>query len=299
LLILLIAAVCGLSVWGIVWYRGRPITTSALLQRIPGSNPMVLYVDFSTLRRAGLLDRFSGTKAAEDPDYQLFVRKTNFDYRQDLDSAVLAFTPTGRYLLVRGRFDWKTLRTYAQSEGGHCVVSLCTMQGSTPDRNISFFPMQPNLMGMAVSQEEDAARHLMNHDGPAQSGLPNAPVWLLVPGTLLQSGQTLPEGTRMFARALERADRLTLAIVPESNRLSARLEAHCRTEQDAVALASELSSATGTLRKMIELEHHTPNPGDLSGVLSSGTFDNKGTTVSGYWPIEPSFVDYVLGGGLG
>src|SRR5262245_51999245 len=78
LLILLIAAICAASVWGIVWYRGRPLTTAALLKRIPDANPLVLYVDFETLRRSGFLEKFAAAKAEEDPDYQLFVRKTNF-----------------------------------------------------------------------------------------------------------------------------------------------------------------------------------------------------------------------------
>src|SRR5262249_48630377 len=149
------------------------------------------YIDFDALRRAGILQRLEGSKATEDPDYQAFVRKTNFDYKQDLDAAMVAFTPTGRYLLVKGHFDWKTLRSYAKGEGGECVVSLCTLKGSAADRNISFFPVQSNLMGMAVSEEDTAARHLMNPDPAPDPELPNAPVWLSIPSSVLKAREKM------------------------------------------------------------------------------------------------------------
>jgi hypothetical protein len=50
------------------------------------------------------------------------------------------------------------------------------------------------------------------------------------------------------------------------------------------------------LREMIAREHQTPNPGDLSGVLTSGTFNHLGTRVLGSWPLEKGFVEGLLGG---
>jgi hypothetical protein len=47
---------------------------------------------------------------------------------------------------------------------------------------------------------------------------------------------------------------------------------------------------------MIERERQTPNPADLSGVLTSGTFKAVGKKVFGYWPIERVFVTKMLGG---
>jgi hypothetical protein len=51
------------------------------------------------------------------------------------------------------------------------------------------------------------------------------------------------------------------------------------------------------LREMIAREHQTPNPRDLSGVLTSGTFNHLGTRVLGSWPLEKGFVEGLLGGG--
>ena len=45
---------------------------------------------------------------------------------------------------------------------------------------------------------------------------------------------------------------------------------------------------------MIEREHHTPNPADLSGVLSSGAFLAADARVMGYWRIEPAFLKSLL-----
>jgi hypothetical protein len=42
---------------------------------------------------------------------------------------------------------------------------------------------------------------------------------------------------------------------------------------------------------MIEREHQKPNPVDLSGVLTSGTFRSEGRRVAGTWPIERAFIE--------
>jgi hypothetical protein len=62
-------------------------------------------------------------------------------------------------------------------------------------------------------------------------------------------------------------------------------------------LAAQLGSITAMLREMIAREHQTPNPHDLSGVLTSGTFNHLGTRVLGSWPLEKGFVVGLLGGG--
>jgi hypothetical protein len=45
---------------------------------------------------------------------------------------------------------------------------------------------------------------------------------------------------------------------------------------------------------MIEREHQRPNPADLSGVLTSGTFHSDGSRVVGSWPIEHEFIQNLL-----
>ena len=295
LLIAVMAALCGGSVWGVIWYRSRPLSTAALLRRMPAADALVVYIDFSELRRAGILRLLSST-AGQDPDYQKFVRKTDFDYTQDLDAALLSFAPAGRYMFLRGRFDWKNLRDYVRESGGDCYNALCNMIGSSPERRISFYPVQSRLMAMAVSREESAVLRLQGAGSGPLPESPNAPIWISIPAATLRSGDALPEGTRMFARTMERADNVTLGFSPEGERLAARLEVRCRNEQDAADISAQLTRATSLLKDMIEREHHQPNPADMSGVLTSGTFRSEGRLVRGYWPIERVFLENMLSG---
>jgi hypothetical protein len=172
------------------------------------------------------------------------------------------------------------------------------MTGSTPDRRISFFPVQSGLMAMAVSTYESAALDLTRTPSGPPADVPDAPFWLSVPGALLRSGENLPTGTKMFARGMEKAEKVVLTFAPEGSRLAVKLEVRCRNEQDAVEVASQLSSATLTLRQMMEREHQKPGPADLAGVLAAGSFRSEGLTVFGYWPVERPFIETILGGGL-
>ena len=62
-------------------------------------------------------------------------------------------------------------------------------------------------------------------------------------------------------------------------------------------LAAELERNTTLLRSMIARENRTPNPRDLSGVLTSGTFSHAGPRVTGRWPIAHGLVEDTLTGG--
>ena len=295
LLIVLIATICAGAVWGVAWYRSRTLTTAALLKRLPGSGALVAYVNFAALRRAGILNRIENSKIGEDPEYQDFVRKTDFDYKQDLDTALVAFGPYGKFLLLRGQFDWKNLRAYVQSENGSCYKSLCRMQGSTQERRISFFPLQTNLMALAVSADDSAALRMQETaPGPAPEA-PVAPIWVSIPAALLRPAD-LPEGARPFARSIGNAESVLLSLVPEGPRLAVKLNARCRTPQDAAGLALELSQTTDLLRQTLARQHQPADPAGLSGMLTAGTFHSDGARVFGYWPIEPAFLDNILSG---
>jgi len=291
-----VAAVCGASVWGVARYRSRSLTTAALLRRMPAEDALVAYIDFSALRRGGILELLDGSKAGEDPEYQSFVRQTQFDYQQDLDAALVAFAPTGRFLLLKGRFDWKRLHAYVESQHGKCLNGFCSMTGSTPERRISFFPVRSDLMALAVSPDGSAALRMQDAVSGPDPQVPAAPVWLSIPTSVLKSGDSLPAGTRVFASGMERAETVTLAFAPEGHGLAARLDVRCRDERDAADLASQLTHTTSLLREAMAGEHRKPNPADLSGVLTAGAFRNEGRRVLGYWPIERAFVQNVLGG---
>jgi hypothetical protein len=261
---------------------------------MPAQDAVVLYVDFRELRRGGILKLLDGSKVGEDPEYRTFVQQTEFDYKQDLDSALVAFAPAGKFMLVRGHFEWATLRAYVTAQEGRCNNAFCRVAGSTPDRHISFFPVQSNLMALAVSGDESAALR-MNESAPGPNPeIPDAPIWLSIPPSIMKSGQKLPDGTHMFASSLERAEAATLAVVMEGKRYAAKLNVRCSTDADAAQVRSDLAAATATLHKMIALDHQTPDA--FAAFLSSGTFSNEGRRVHGYWPIELAFVQTMLAG---
>ena len=70
----------------------------------------------------------------------------------------------------------------------------------------------------------------------------------------------------------------------------------CQRRPTPRALAGELNKTTRLLREMIQREHQTPNPADLSGFLTSGVFRSEGSRVSGYWRISRALIENLLGG---
>jgi hypothetical protein len=297
MLIILLSTLCGLVVGGVIWYRSRFLTPAAMLKRLPADDALVVYIDFAALRDGGILQMLDGSKVGEDPEYRAFVAKTEFDYKQDLDNAMIAFAPTGRFILLKGRFDWKSLSNYVRSQDGTCNNWFCRMQGSAPERRISFYPLQQSVMALAVSTDEAAALRMNTVDPRPDREIPGAPVWVSIPPSIVRSGQSLPEGTQMFARSLERAQAVTLSIAPEGNNFAARLDVRCATDGDAATLADQLTKTTNLLRELIQREGQKPNPSDLSGFLTSGAFRQQAAKVQGYWPVNRSLVEHLLGGG--
>ncbi len=196
-----VLAAVGGAAWLGVYERARIAAASpaGMLQRLPPREAMVLFVDLDTLRRGGLLKLLSA-KTPEDPDYQTFVRATGFDYQTDLDRAAASFSNDGVYLVVKGRFDWNKLRAYAEAQGGRCQRGMCRMSGSTPERRISFFLLQSNLLALAVSTDGFAAAKLAEGTAGLVNPLdtPRDPVWLSIPAESLKSTDQLPAGTAPF-----------------------------------------------------------------------------------------------------
>ena len=295
LLIVLVCVLCGLALWGVVAYRSRAMSPAAMLKRLPTDDAVVAYIDFRQLRTAGILKLLDGSKVGEDPEYQRFVRKTDFDYKQDLETVLIAFAPQGKFMILRGQFDWSSLKSYVLSQDGACNNSFCKMVGSNKERNISFYPLQTSIMAMAVAPDDSAALRMNVVEPGPDREIPNAPVWLSIPPSVVKSGPSLPPGTQMFARSLERARSVTLSLVPEGARFAAKLNVRCASDADAAALAAELNKTTALLRELIQHEHQTPNPSDLSGFLTSGSFRCEGARVNGYWPIERTLLENLLG----
>src|SRR5260370_13508713 len=131
-----------------------------------------------------------------------------------------AFAPMGKYMLLKGRFDWKSLKSYVQGSDGRCNNSFCKLAGSTPEKRISFFPMQSNLMAMAVSDDDVAALRMNTVTERPDTEIPNAPIWLSIPPSVVRSGQSLPAGSPMFAPTPESARADTFAVMPGNEHFS-------------------------------------------------------------------------------
>ncbi len=274
-----------------LWRYERENSTAKLLKRLPTQDATVLHLDVAAIRASGLLDVLAGTGADEETDYRNFVRDTGFDYRTDLDSALIAFHERETFLLLRGRFDWEQLRLYARSHRGRCHNSFCRLPGSTPDRIISFFPVTYDVMAMASSSDEYAALTMQDRVqqvNPAE--VPADPVWLMTSGTRLARASWLPTGTRSLASAVTGAESVVFSVGPNDDAFEARLKVTCASPEEAIRLATELQRVTSLLRSLIRRENQVPSDSDLSGVLTKGAFATTGSDMVGRWPLTREFL---------
>jgi hypothetical protein len=293
----LVAGLCAAAVGVAQWRRSRLAYSAAeLIQCLPPGATAHAYIDVDTMRRGGLLDLLAGSRAAEEPDYRRFVEQTGFNYRTDLDAVAAAFSRGSVYLILRGRFEWKRLAGYARAQGGECRDAMCAMPGSGPERNISFYPLKPDVLAFSVSADERGAATI----GPGQWKkppiLPPEPVWISTPSFAFSDLGNFPAGTHAFFSPLARAREVTFAAGPQGERLQVRLEVLCNSAEAAGELAKQLTSTTDLLKKMLARDHLTPNPRDLSGVLTAGTFRQQDARVEGVWPVERGFVEALASG---
>ena len=103
-------------------------------------------------------------------------------------------------------------------------------------------------------------------------------------------------GTHAFLEPLSQAQDVTFAVGSAPKGFQLRLEAICATPEIAELMTRRLSASTDLLKKMLDREHMTPNPNDLSGVFTSGTFSQQKDHVTGTWPIERGFLESIAGG---
>ncbi len=264
---------------------------------LPTGDSLLVYLDLDAMRRSGLLDSLAGSKGTEDADYRQFIEQTGFDYREDLNALAVAIRENpstherDAYAVVRGSFDWGRLTAYAGSHGGQCSGGFCRVPASQPHRFVSFYKIRAHLLALAVSADQWAALLITHGPGPrGAADLPDQPVWMLAPAAALQSDSLFPEGARAYASALRGADRVALTLGAQGDHLALSLDVTCGNVDQASALVVQLEQLTETLRKWIAREHAKPNPGDLSGVLTAGSFRRDDRRVFGVWPIPKEFI---------
>jgi hypothetical protein len=293
---LAVVLVCAAAAGVFFWLRNPPYGAGRLLAMLPVDGATLVYIDSGSLRKSGLLDLLAGSKAAEEADYRKFVEQTGFDYRTDLDAVAAAFVDGRVYTTLRGRFQWAKLAAYAQSQGGECRDAVCSMAGSSPQRNISYYQVASNVLALAVSPDARGVTSIGPNGRKVELPAALDPVWISVPAAVFNKLDAFPDGTRAFLSPLARAEKITFAAGPQGERLQLRLEVACATPEAAADLTKQLSGVTGLLKDMIGRAHMTPNPRDLSGVLVAGSFQQRAATVVGTWPIERGFVEALASG---
>ena len=290
-------AACALAALGIYWFQTRWVARpSNLVACLPAANASVVYFDVDALRRSGILGMLSASKSAEDPDYRQFVEETQFDYERDLN-AVAAAVKDGRiYFALRGRFRWSNLAAYAARQGGSCHKDYCVVPGSQPNRRISFYMLQRDVLALAVAPDDFAAYQVTSASGKDSSVPPKDPVWALIPAPALATMDALPAAAKAYVPALQGAQQIIFSIAGDSTQhLQLGIHVTCKDPTAATALVAQLEVITKTLRELIAKQREKPGPADLSQVLVAGSFRRDERQVYGEWPIPRAFLDAIAG----
>lgn len=290
-------ALCACTIGAVYYFQSREKKLPELMRYLPQREGITVYLNLRLLRDAGILDRINGAAVTQEPEYQAFVQQSGFDYRQDLDSVLARFTPKVNYILLTGRFRWRDLNRYVIQSGGQCQRGFCRMNGSEPDRKISFVAVNGRTLGLAVGPTPGSAYDLTKKRSEAAGPLPEEPVWLSFSPSALRSNEKFPAGTRLFAKALADADRVTLSIGFEGGKVMAKLEAQSHSSLAAQSLLNQMQGLTELVRSYLARSGQKPNPADMSGVVTSGEFSREGNVVRGRWPLEWSFIDALAGAG--
>lgn len=290
----LLGIVVGLCVTAIVaagWWRSRADRgVEGYANRLPADVRTIVRVDLETLRMGGYLDALAGEGADQDPDYRRFVEQIGFDYRRDLDAVLVGFSPTSTYVFAAGDFQWKSLMNYAGASGGTCRSAYCRMPATSPSRWVSYFPLRPRVMALAISSDEWAASTLgaAREDDKAKPWVPSEyPVWLQAPGRVVAESTLIPQALRPFAQIWGPADQVEFTVSGSPGELRVAFTARCAQEQTARAITEKLTEVTKALG--------APGTGPggngaaartLAEALGSGRFETRGNTAVGKWSMS-------------
>lgn len=259
-----------------------------LFRFLPDNDATLFYLNVAALRHAGLEQLLAGAGRPEEADYRDFVRETRLDYRKDID-AIAGAAAAGRiFFLVRGRFDWDKLRAYAAAHGGKCAASVCEAPASKAGRWASFVPIQPDVLGLALSADPLAANLLRPPGHAFREAIPDRPVWARLSPRTLKNPADLPLALRIFAISLQFANPVILSFDAgaRAGEYKLELDAQCANPAMADTVRNQLTLDTKLLSLEFAREHLQPNAADLTGLLTAGSFQAVGDRVIGTWPLR-------------
>ena len=278
---------------GVVFLTGRTQPLETLMLRLPREGRVLARFDLDSLRNAGVLKPDS---LSVEGDYKQFVAATGFHYQRDLNTVLLTYGAREAHMLLRGKFQFARFQRYAEQNGGTCDGSVCRIKGTTPGVTVGFARIDRRTLAVTSSTNADAILALLADPRvPVPLETPADPVWFLLPKAVL-SEQLLPPATTVFATAALECAPAFLALGREQQQLQARLDATCQSTEQAVQAVRELQAATTMLTRVIGRENKSPDPATLSRILTTGEFRNEGGRLRGTWPLDPAFVESLLGG---
>jgi hypothetical protein len=288
----------GSAVWfGYDWYEHRFVRSNADLVKLlpPGGDLTTFYVNLAALRQAGLLHLLTGINPAPtEKDYADFIAATHFDFTRDLDALAGGVNDSGEiFFLMRGRFDWPKLRQFALAHSGTCEQDACRAPGTKPNRWVNFIRIQSDTAALAISGSATAA-DVLRPSGRRVQELPlRDPVWLLVSPGLLKDPTGLPTPVQIFAISMQNAQSVLLSAGRSQHSdeaFTVQLDAAFPNPAAADTTCKQLQLRTRMLRVALARDNQTPNPADLTGMLTAGSFQVGNSRVFGSWPVKKAFL---------
>lgn len=273
------------------WRARRPMIAgdAEMVALLPRRDAATIFLNVSVLRQAGLLKLLEASHPEQDSEYQEFIRETEFDYTHDIETIAARVSEGQIFSIVRGKFDWGRLRTYASRHGGTCSDQFCQTPAAHPGRWISFLRIQSDMAGIALSADPADVLSLSPRKVERPAEIPLAPIWVNLPRSVLSDSKSLPVPVRIFALALQSAENVVIMadrIPGGRGDLELRLRAVFDTAMAAQTTRTQLEMDTRLLQMELQREHQQASPGDLTGLLTAGTFEQSGPSVLGRWPLR-------------
>lgn len=280
------ALAVSLALAAFLWWRfgpGRRADAQSMLRELPAGEGLTVFVDARALRQSGILQRLAGEAGAEDEEYKAFVRATGFEYRRDLDAVLLRAENGRRWIVADARIDLEKLRRYFLAHDGRCVSELCSMQGSAPERQISWVRLRSGRLGIAVSPDPLAAA-AFGEPAPGPEWQPPAtPLWVFVPAKMLDTGSGAPAWLELAVSGLRGAKWLLWSAGPADTRLQIRLQIACPDAGKAQEIASRWDGVLASLREAAAAHGDRVS---LPALLAEGSMRAAGAKVEGEWNLE-------------
>jgi hypothetical protein len=239
---------------------GDPRETALAI--IPADTEAVVFADLKQLRNApffSALNDWVPHSQQVDAEYAKFLQDTGFDYQRDLDRVAIAAVKRGQtnafFIIGDGRFDRKKINTYVSEFGTHDKldgreVFTVPLKGSA--RKISFVFLTQDRI--ALTDDPDLASLLRNPIRGSDANqwrerferVGGSPIFAVFRqdasvGSQLAAHASNGAQAQQLASLLDQLQWITLAGVPEQNRLRLVAEGECPTDGTAHDLADVLN----------------------------------------------------------